>query len=202
MNNNSSAFGKKSIIVADDDAQIRSLLKKTLRYSEYEVIDEASNGLELYNKCKALNPDIAIVDIHMPTIDGISAAKMIADEGKAKCIIILTSYDDKEFINRAIDVGVSGYMTKPLDGGMLIPTLENSLVSSKQLYERKKELDKVIKKKKSLKYIDKAKLYLMERNKISEDEAYLMMKDLSKRKKIPLESVARIIISKLEKENA
>lgn len=202
MKNNSSAFGKKSVVIADDDVQVRTLLKETLRYSEYAVVDEAANGLELYNKCKALSPDIAIVDIQMPTMDGISAAKMIVEEGNVNCVIILTSYDNKEFVAGAVAAGVSGYITKPLDRGLLIPTLERSLLSSKQLYERSKELSKVIKRRKALKYIDKAKLYLMESKEISEDEAYTMMKDLSRLKKIPLESVARIIISKLEMDHA
>lgn len=194
-------FEKKRIIIADDDIQIRRLLKKALSNSEYQVIAEASNGLELFDLCKEHVPDAAIVDIQMPTIDGISAARMITDEGKVKCVIILTSYDTKEYVNGAIGVGVAGYLTKPLDIDILIPVIENALKSSKQLYEKNKELNKIEKKKKSLKYVDKAKLFLMENKNIAEEEAYLLMKDISKRKQLPLESVARIIISKMGKKD-
>lgn len=191
----------KKVIIADDDAQIRKVLKQALLHSEYQIVAEATNGLDLLEKCTALIPDVAIVDIQMPTMDGISATKMIIEESKAKCVIILTSFDEQEYVSRAINAGVSGYLTKPLDLDMLIPTIESALFRSKQLYEKHKELNKTVKRKQSLKYIDKAKLCLMESRDVSEETAYMMMKEISKKNQLRLESVARIIIAKWGKSN-
>lgn len=188
---------KKTVIIADDDINVRNTLKKALYNSDYEIIAEAANGLDLFEKCKSLSPDVAIVDIQMPTMDGIKAAKMVLDEGKAKCVIMLTSFDEKEYINGAIEAGAIGYLTKPVNTNLLIPNLDNALKNSKELYEKGKEVDKIIRRKDSLKLIDRAKLCLMESRGLSEEDAYMFIKNLAKRKKLTLESVSRFIISKL-----
>lgn len=188
---------KKTVIIADDDMNVRYTLKKALYDSDYEIIAEATNGLDLFEKCKSLSPDVAIVDIQMPTMDGIKAAKLVLDEGKAKCVIMLTSFDEKEYVNGAIEAGAIGYLTKPVNTNLLIPNLDNALKKSKELYEKGKEVDKIIRRKDSLKLIDQAKLCLMENRGLSEEDAYMFIKNLAKRKKLTLESVARFIISKL-----
>lgn len=188
---------KKTVIIADDDMDVRNTLKKALYDSDYEIIAEATNGLDLFEKCNSLCPDIAIVDIQMPTMDGIKATKMVLDEGKAKCVMMLTSFEEKEYVNGAIEAGAIGYLTKPVNTNLLIPNLDNALKKSKELYEKGKEVDKIIRRKDSLKLIDRAKLCLMENRGLSEEDAYMFIKNLAKRKKLTLESVAKFIISKL-----
>lgn len=187
---------RKKVVIADDDAFIRESLKKILEGTEYEVTAEVANGLELLKQCDGIVYDIAIVDIEMPGMDGISAAGMLLEEKKIKCVVILTSFDSLDYISDTIKAGVAGYLTKPIDRDMLLPTLHNALEKSNEWYEKNKDLNRLIGKKEVQKYIDQAKLCLMAERSYSEEEAYQYMKDISKYRQISLEHVAKIIISK------
>ena len=188
---------ERTVMIADDDAEIRSALRRTLRGSGYTVVAEASNGLELVNRCKELRPDVVIADIQMPTMNGMEAARQIVEEELSRCVVMLTSYADRFFVQECADAGVTEYLTKPLDTGMLVLTLDRAMEKSRELYLKRREMSKLERRKKSQNILDSAKLLLMENRGMSEDEAYLFLKNMAKRRQITLEEVARIVIAKM-----
>ena len=111
------------VIICDDDRFIVSTIKSQLTGSGYEVVGEASNGLDLIRLCEKEKPDIVVVDIEMPVMSGIEATKELTSRDLAKCVVLLTSFDDASYIQGAIDAGASGYLTKPIRSEVLIPTL-------------------------------------------------------------------------------
>lgn len=191
---------KKKIILADDDLYIRRTLREALEEAGYEVTAEATNGLDLLEQCKKHSCDLVIVDIEMPGMDGISAAHMLLEDDVARCVVVLTAFDSKEYISDAITAGVHGYLKKPIDRNMLFPTLQSAMEKSNELFEKRKDLNRLIRKRQEQKYIDKAKLYLMAERDMSEEEAYRCMKDMSKRHQKPMEHIAKIIVSKSRKK--
>lgn len=188
---------ERTVILADDDAEIRGALCRALKGSAYTVMAEASNGLELVKQCKELNPDVVIADIQMPTMNGMEAARQIVEEELGRCVVMLTSYADRFFIQECADAGVIEYLTKPFDPGMLILTLDRAMEKSRELYLKRKEMNKLTRRKQSQNILDSAKLLLMENRGMSEEEAYLFLKNMAKRRQITLEEMARIVIAKM-----
>ena len=92
----------KTVIIADDDEQIRKGIRKQLKDSAYRIIAEASDGLTLVRLCKEHTPDVVIADIQMPTMNGMEAVRQIMDEGLTHCVIMLTSYSDASFVQESV----------------------------------------------------------------------------------------------------
>lgn len=190
---------ERTVIIADDDTEIRSALRLALKGSSYTVAAEASNGLELVKRCQALKPDVVIADIQMPTMNGMEAARQIVEEELARCVVMLTSYADQFFVQECIDAGVTEYLTKPFDSTQLLLTLDHAMEKSRELYLKRREMNKLTRRKQSQNLLDSAKLLLMENRGLSEDEAYLFLKNMAKRRQSTLEEVARIVIAKMRR---
>ena len=190
---------ERTVIIADDDTEIRSALRLALKGSSYTVAAEASNGLELVKHCQALKPDVVIADIQMPTMNGMEAARQIVEEELARCVVMLTSYVDQFFVQECIDAGVTEYLTKPFDSTQLLLTLDHAMEKSRELYLKRREMNKLTRRKQSQNLLDSAKLLLMENRGLSEDEAYLFLKNMAKRRQSTLEEVARIVIAKMRR---
>ena len=184
---------KISVVIADDDCSVRSQLKEYLTNSSYLIQDEASDGIEAVEKCRKLHPDLVLLDIAMPLMDGIAAAKAIKDEGLAKTTVMLTSFTDSENIQQALSAGASGYLTKPVERENVFTTLETCLNRSKECYLAQKEYNNLKKRFEGRRYIDEAKLLLMETKRISEQEAYEMIRELSRLKGLSMEDISKYI---------
>ncbi|MFV0518287.1 MAG: ANTAR domain-containing response regulator [Aminipila sp.] len=184
----------KTVVIADDDKNIRESLKKFFQGTMYHVVAEASNGLDVVENCKKYTPDIAIVDIQMPIMNGLQASEAIVVEKSAKCVIMLTSFDDKEYVDQAIQVGAMGYLTKPVELGVVIPTMEVCLAKSKEYYLLNKDVKKLKRRSNTRDIIDKAKLVIMERKDVSEDKAYEIIRELSSRKQISMDRIAQYLL--------
>ena len=189
----------KTVIIADDDEQIRKGIREQLKDSTYRIIAEASDGLTLVRLCKEHTPDVVIADIQMPTMNGMEAVRQIMDEGLTRCAIMLTSYSDAFFVQESVEAGVMEYLTKPTDLNLLTVVLDGAMEKSKELYLKRKEMNKLTRRKNAQSLLDTAKLLLMENKGMSEDEAYEFMKDFAKKRQITLEEVARIIVAKMRK---
>lgn len=189
----------KTVIIADDDEQIRKGIRKQLKDSAYRIIAEASDGLTLVRLCKEHTPDVVIADIQMPTMNGMEAVRQIMDEGLTHCVIMLTSYSDASFVQESVEAGVMEYLTKPTDLNLLTVVMDGAMEKSKELYLKRKEMNKLTRRKKAQSLLDTAKLLLMENKGMSEEEAYEFMKDFAKKRQITLEEVARIIVAKMRK---
>jgi len=185
---------KNKIVIADDEPITRLDLREILEKEGYDVVGEATDGFDAIEVCKRERPDLVLMDIKMPLLDGIKASKIIRDQGLATAIVLLTAYSGKEFLEKAKDVDVMGYLVKPIDEARLIPTVEIVIDKSKKIKAMKNELERASEKLEARKLIEKAKGILMKVENISEEEAYLRIRDISMNKRTSMRNIAEIII--------
>lgn len=185
-----------SVAIADDEPISRMDLKELLTEGGYTVLSEVSDGFDAVEQCKLYHPDLVILDIKMPFLDGISAAKIIYEEDLADTIIMLTAYSEREFIDQAKGCGVSGYLVKPIDEKSLVPSIELALARSQELKRLRKDMEKVSERLKSRSVIEKAKGIIMQEQGMTEQEAYDYIRKLSLDKHLSMRRVAEIILVK------
>ncbi len=185
---------KKRIVIADDEPITRMDLKEILTEAGYDVVGEASDGFDAIELCKKLRPDMVLMDIKMPLLDGLKASKIINEKQYAGCIILLTAYSDKHMINEATKAGVMGYMVKPIDEKALIPTLEVAWSKQGELDHMKQNVEAIKGELETRKKIEKAKGILMKRDGLTEDEAYKYIRKLSMDKRCQMVDIADIIL--------
>lgn len=184
----------KKIVIADDEPITRMDIREMLEEAGYVVVGEASDGFDAIEICKKHLPNIVIMDIKMPLLDGINASKIIIQEGLADGIILLSAYSDANFVEKAKDAGVIGYLVKPLDNKSLIPAVEVAMAKAKEMKEMKNNMITIQKKLEARKVIEKAKGILMVQQGISEEEAFSMIRNLSMKKRVTMSDIAEIII--------
>src|SRR5690348_2879463 len=166
------------IIVAEDDTVIRMDLKEQLQRQGYLVIGDVGDGQSAVAMARERRPDIVVMDIRMPEMDGISAAEILTRE-KLAPVLLLTAFSDEELIERARNAGVVHYVTKPLRQSDLKPAIEIALSRFQEfraLEGRVKDLEDQLETRKK---VEKAKGILMEKYKLSEQEAYRRIQKLS-----------------------
>ena len=184
----------RKVVIADDEPITRIDIRETLLEAGYDVVGEASDGFDTIELCKKHLPNIVIMDIKMPLLDGINASKIIIQEELADCIILLSAYSDPGFVEKAKKAGVTGYLVKPLDVKSLVPTLEVALAKSLEMKAMKAKIINVQKKLEGRKSIDRAKGLLMKNKGITEEEAFSEIRKLSMQKRISMEEISQIII--------
>ncbi|HBE9328523.1 response regulator [Clostridioides difficile] len=168
--------------------------KDILESHGYEIIGEASDGFEAVEMCKKHKPDLVIMDIEMPILDGIKAGKIICKENLAGGVLLLTSFEDKEYVEKAKSIGAYGYLVKTASEKSLIPTIEMCLNKVNEFEKMKKDLEKVNSKLNERKLVERAKGILIREFKISEDEAYTRIRKLSMDKRTTMMEIAKMII--------
>lgn len=185
-----------SVVIADDEPISRMDLKELLAEGGYNVLAEVADGFDAVEQCKLYHPDLVILDIKMPFLDGISAAKIICEEELADTIIMLTAYSEREFVEQAKGYGVGGYLVKPIDEKSLVPSIELAVARSRELKRLRKDMAKVSERLESRSVIEKAKGVVMREQSISEQEAYDYIRKLSLDKHLSMRRVAEIILVK------
>lgn len=185
---------KRRIVIADDEPITRMDLKEILIEAGYDVVGEASDGFDAVELCKKLRPDMVLMDIKMPLLDGLKASKMINEKQYAGCIILLTAYSDMDVINEATKAGVMGYMVKPIDEKALIPTLEIAWSKQSEFDSMKQNVEAVKGELETRKKIEKAKGVLMRKEGWTEEEAYKYIRKLSMDKRCQMVDIADIIL--------
>ena len=130
--------------------------------------------------------------------DRIDAARLIREERSARCIVMLTSFDDQSCVEQALAAGAAGYLTKPLRAEDILPTLELCLSHTKEYYLLEKNCGSLKRRLASREIVDLAKLTVMEERGLTEEEAYVLIRELSRRKNLSMEQVARSILEKGE----
>ncbi|MEE0741080.1 MAG: response regulator [Emergencia sp.] len=183
------------VVLADDEPIIVMNLKEILEDSGYQIVGTASNGFAAIDLCKEQKPDILIIDIRMPGLDGLRTAKFIHEAGYVETIVIESAFDDEEFVQKASQYGVSAFMVKPIDSKTLVSTLKVATARSKELSSLRSEVIEVNKNMETRKKIERAKGLIMEKLKLSEQEAYDYVRGISKENSISMEFVAEIILS-------
>jgi response regulator NasT len=159
------------IIVAEDEAIIRMDLIEMLREAGYNVIGEAANGREAISLARHLKPDLAILDVKMPEIDGISAAEVIVGE-KLAAVLMLTAFSQRELVERARDAGAMAYLVKPFSISDLTPAIEMALGRYAQIQALEDEVGQLGERLEARKLVDRAKGVLMANLGITEPEAF------------------------------
>jgi response regulator NasT len=183
------------ILIADDESLIRADLKEILEELGYEVVAEAGDGLEALSLIEQVKPDVVILDIKMPKMDGIRVADEIADKYP---VIILTAYTERHLIEKARDCGVMAYLSKPFREGDLSPGIELAVT---QFLKTARLTDRVARLQEQLevrKLIEKAKGLLMTKEGLSEAQAYRKLQKNSMQKNKSMKEVADAVILMLE----
>jgi response regulator NasT len=186
-------MGRLRVLIADDDPIIRLDLKQMLESLDYEVVAEAGDGQEAVEVARQTAPDMCILDVKMPVMDGIEAVSIIAEEAIAPAIL-LTAYSDKELIDRAKDAGVFAYLVKPFKPSDLPPAIE----IARSRYEQNKQLNKEVstlqERLDTRKIVDRAKGILMDEYKLGEAEAYRRIQVQSMNARKSMKEIAEAII--------
>ena len=159
------------VVIAEDEAIIRMDLRETLEEEGYDVVGETGRGDEAVELVRGLRPDLAILDIKMPGMDGIEAARIIAGE-KICGILILTAFSQREVIEQARDVGALAFLVKPFQKSDLVPAIEVAIGRFGELRNLSGEIDALGEQLETRKLIDRAKGLLMDRHAMSEQEAF------------------------------
>lgn len=181
------------IVIADDEAVIRMDLKEILREVGHEVVGETANGRRAVAIVRDMHPDLVIMDIKMPDMDGIEAARLIAADHLAP-VLLLTAFDDAELIERAKDAGVLAYLVKPVEEKNLFPAMEIALSRWQEMQSLEEELFAMRDSLETRKLLDRAKGILMQAHNISEAEAYRRMQRYSMEKRLSLKEVAAAVV--------
>ena len=187
------------IIVADDEPVTKMDLRELLVSAGYEVVAEASDGLDAVELCRQYRPDLILMDVKMPFLDGLSAARMIHEEGLAGAIIMLTAYSERDFIDRAKSCGVGGYLVKPSDEKSLVPSIELAIARSQELRQLRRDMEKTAARLENRIVIEKAKGVVMAEQKLTEQEAYDYIRNLSLTKHMSMSRIAEFILMQKER---
>ena len=180
------------ILVAEDEALIRMDLVEMLQGAGYEVVAQASNGQEAVDLAVLHKPDLAILDIKMPVMDGISAAEKIIDLAP---VLMLTAFSQKELVDRARDAGVMAYVVKPFTIGDLIPAIEIAISRHTQMKSLAEEVADLHDRLETRKLIDRAKGTLMKALNLSEPEAFSWIQRTAMDRRMSMKAVAEAVIN-------
>ena len=185
-------MANKRILVAEDETLIRLDLVEMLKEAGYEVVAEATNGQEAIDLAKQQKPDLVILDVKMPELDGISAAEQIIDFAP---VLMLTAFSQKELVERAKDAGVMAYVVKPFTIGDLTPAIEIATSRYEQMRSLKAEVSDLHERLETRKIIDRAKGILMQALNLSEPDAFSWIQRAAMDRRISMKAVAQAVIS-------
>jgi len=181
------------VVIAEDEAIIRLDLKELLEEEGYEVVGETGRGDEAVELARSLKPDLAILDIKMPGLDGLSAARHIAGERLA-AVLILTAFSQRDLVEQARDAGAMSYIVKPFQKSDLIPAIEVALGRHAELTSLESEVGDLAERLEARKTIDKAKGILMDRHGRNEQEAWRLLQTEAMNRRCKIHEVAQLVV--------
>ena len=184
---------KLRILLADDEAILRLDLREMLAEAGHDVVGEAANGEEAVKMARQLQPEFIIMDVKMPVMDGLTAAKIIAEENIAP-VLLLTAYSQQDIVEKASDAGVIAYLVKPIREEQLFPAMEIAAKRFTEMQQLNLELAQLKDSLETRKLLDRAKGILMTAHGMTEQEAYRKMQQFSMAKRISLKSLSLIHI--------
>ncbi len=189
------------ILVAEDETIIRLDLRQLLERAGLEVCAEARDGIEAVELARSEQPDLAIMDVKMPRLDGIEAARRILDERPIP-IVMLTAYGQEELVSRAVGAGVFGYLVKPFREADLLPAIRTARARHEELGALREEAESLAHALAARKDIERAKGLLMEKEGLSEQEAFARLRSASQRSGRSLRVVARAVVATMQRPPA
>ena len=184
------------ILIAEDETIIRLDLRDLLERAGHEVVAEARDGEEAVDLARTSEPDVAIMDVKMPKLDGIEAARRILDERPIP-IVMLTAYGQDELVGRAVEAGVFGYLVKPFREQDLLPAIRTARARHEELSALREEAESLAEALAARKAIERAKGLLMEKEGLSEQDAFARLRKASQLSGRPLKVVAEAVVATL-----
>jgi response regulator NasT len=192
MNTEASSTAPVRILVAEDEAIIRLDLVEMLTEAGYVVVAQATNGVEAIALAQEHKPDLAILDVKMPELDGISAAEKIIEIAP---VLMLTAFSQRELVERARDAGAMAYVVKPFSISDLVPAIEIAVSRHRQLVALQQEVGDLHERLETRKVIDRAKGILMATLKLSEPDAFSWIQRTAMDRRMSMKDVALAVIS-------
>jgi len=181
------------VVIAEDEAIIRLDLKETLEEEGYEVVGETGRGDEAVRLVREHKPDIAILDIKMPGIDGLQAAREISSARDA-AVLILTAFSQRDLIEQARDAGALAYLVKPFQRSELIPAVEVALGRFQEMRALEEEVKGLEDQLETRRLVDRAKGLLMDKHGLSENDAFSFVQKTAMRERTTMKAIAQQII--------
>jgi len=182
------------VLIAEDETIIRLDLRDLLERAGLEVCAEARDGFEAVELARSERPDVAVLDVKMPRLDGIEAARRILDERPIP-IVMLTAYGQDELVSRAVEAGVFGYLVKPFREGDLLPAIRAARARHDELVALREEADSLAEALAARKAIERAKGLLMAKEGLSEEDAFARLRKASQVSGKPLRVVAEAVVA-------
>ena len=190
-------MNQRRIVVAEDESLIRMDIVETLRTQGFDVVGEAGDGLKAIELAKALSPDLMVMDIKMPDMDGLSAAEQIAELRIP--VVFLTAFNQQELVARASEVGAMAFLVKPFSPEDLFPAIELALSRHQQLTQLESEVADLNERLETRKLVERAKGVLGVQMGLSEPDAFRWIQKAAMDRRIGMVDVARTILDQLEK---
>lgn len=190
-------FPSRRIVVAEDESLIRMDIVETLKDQGFDVVGEAGDGLKAIELATELKPDLLVMDIKMPDMDGLSAAEQIA---KLRIpVVFLTAFNQQELVARASEVGAMAFLVKPFAPDDLLPAIELALSRHQQITQLESEVSDLTERLETRKIVERAKGVLGVQMGLSEPEAFRWIQKAAMDRRIGMVEVAKTILDQLEK---
>jgi two-component system, response regulator PdtaR len=183
----------RRVLIAEDEALIRLDLKEMLQEEGYDVVGEAGDGAEAVRLAGELEPDLVILDVKMPILDGISAAEQIVGKRIAP-VVMLTAFSQRDLVERAVEAGAMAYLVKPFAKTDLIPTIEVAVSRAAQLTALEGEVGDLTERLETRKVVDRAKGRLQAEHGLSEPEAFRWIQKTSMDRRTTMRTVAEAVV--------
>src|SRR3954462_349692 len=185
---------QRRVLVAEDEALIRLDLKEMLEEEGYDVVGEAGDGEQAVRLAEELRPDLVILDVKMPVLDGISAAEQIVGQRIAP-VVMLTAFSQRDLVERAVEAGAMAYLVKPFAKSDLIPTIEVAISRAAQLAALEAEVGDLTERLETRKVVDRAKGRLQADHGLSEPDAFRWIQKTSMDRRTTMRAVAEGVVA-------
>ncbi|MEU9334768.1 response regulator [Streptomyces sp. NPDC048290] len=189
------------VVIAEDEALIRLDLKEMLEEEGYTVVGEAGDGEQAVELAREHRPDLVILDVKMPKLDGISAAERIGEESIAP-VLMLTAFSQRDLVERARDAGAMAYLVKPFSKSDVVPAIEMAVSRYTQLKELEKEVADLAQRLETRKLVDRAKSILQTEYGLSEPAAFRWIQKTSMDRRMSMQQVAEAVIEDAAEKRA
>lgn len=196
MNIDSAAPEARRVLVAEDETLIRLDIVETLTDAGFEVVAEAANGEEAVRMVEETDPDICVMDVKMPVMDGITAAEKILENHNC-AVVMLTAYSQTDLVERASAAGAMAYLVKPFTPADLLPALEIAYSRREEMLSLENEISDLTERFETRKRVDRAKGLLMERMGLNEPEAFRWLQKTSMNRRLTMREVADAVIEQV-----
>ena len=189
------------VVIAEDEALIRLDLKEMLEEEGYSVVGEAGDGEQAVELAREHRPDLVILDVKMPKMDGISAAEKIAEESIAP-VLMLTAFSQRDLVERARDAGAMAYLVKPFSKSDVVPAIEMAVSRFTELKALEKEIEDLTQRLETRKLVDRAKSVLQTQYGLQEPAAFRWIQKTSMDRRMSMQQVAEAVIQDADEKKA